>query len=138
MVSLSFQITHRFQQVQCLLSNIQTCTIHKLHGESICLLKTVLSFFLDPSIIRAHSDDLTSIQFTDRASHMPCSDLFIGDSMSALLLHLGDEGVTTQTFYEGVIEFYIAAVKKLLKVFDFKSNNVQALSFLEPCSLKNN
>ena len=69
---------------------------------------------------------------------MPCSDLFIGDSMSALLLHLGDEGVTTQTFYEGVIEFYIAAVKKLLKVFDFKSNNVQALSFLEPCSLKNN
>ena len=78
------------------------------------------------------SDDLTRIQFTDTAIRLP-HNLFIGDSTSALLLHLDDEGVTTQTFY-GVIEFYTAAVKKLLKLFDFKSKSLQVLSFLEPCN----
>ena len=112
----------------------KTSTIHKLHGESIRLLKTVLSFFLDPSIVRDHSGDLTRIQFTDTAIHLPHSDLFIGDSTSALLLHLDEEGVTTRTFYEGVVNFYIAAIKKLIKAFDFKSKNLQALSFLDPCN----
>ena len=47
--------------------------------------------------------------------------------------HHQDEGVSTQSFYEGVIKFYIAAVKKHLKVFNFKSKVFQALSDLDPC-----
>ena len=49
--------------------------------------------------------------------------MFVGDSTTAsttaLLLHYEEgEGASSTLFYQGVMKFYIAAVKKLLKVYD--------------------
>ncbi len=54
-------------------------------------------------------------------------DLFVGDNTTALILHQEEnEGESV-----GVKTFYSAFVKKLLKVFDFKSEMLSTLAFLE-------
>ena len=58
--------------------------------------------------------------------------MFIGNSTTALVLHHQDDGCNVTLFYEGAIKFYITAVKKLLKVYDFRSNILQTLSYLDP------
>ena len=121
-----------FNKFNVFFQTAKTSTIHKLHGESCRLLKTVLSFFIDPQILRTNSDDLTSIAYANSTNHLSTQDVFIGDSTTALVLHHQDEGCNVAVFYEGVIKFYIAAVKKLLKVYDFKSGILQTLSFLNP------
>ena len=55
--------------------------------------------------------------------------MFNGDSTTDLVQ---DEGCNVAVFYEGVMKFCIAAIKKLLKVNDFKTNILQTLSFLNP------
>ena len=58
-------------------SSSSTATIHKLHGESERLLKTVLSFFIDPCVLRLNSSDLTKVNYTDPSIHLPEEELFI-------------------------------------------------------------
>lgn len=55
--------------------------------------------------------------------------MFIADSTTALLLH---QWCNVAVFYKILITFYMAAVKNLLKLYDFKSNILQTLSFLKP------
>lgn len=68
----------------------------------------------------------------DRNCQLNHEDIFIGDNTSALLLHLQDEGVDVQSFYSSVVHFYEAFVAKLLKAFDFKSEILSSLAFLDP------
>ena len=58
-------------------SSSSTATIHKLHGESERLLKTVLSFFIDPCVLRLNLSDLTKVNYTDPSIHLPEEELFI-------------------------------------------------------------
>ena len=96
-------------------SSSSTATIHKLHGESERLLKTVLSFFIDPCVLRLNSSDLTKVNYTDPSIHLPEEELFIGDDTAAFILHLRDnEGESVEGFYKGVVKFYEGFVKKQL------------------------
>lgn len=58
-----------FKKFDGIFQTAKTSTIHKLHGESCHLLKAILSFFINPQILRANSDDLTSIAYVDSANH---------------------------------------------------------------------
>ena len=108
-------------------------TIHKVLGESERLLKTVLSFYIDPTVVRGNSSGLTKINYTDSSNHLPDDIIFIGDNTTALLIHLHEnEGETVGVFYEKVVNFYVQFIKKLLKVFPFKSPVLHALEFLDP------
>ena len=108
-------------------------TVHKLHGETERLLKKVLSFFIHTRVIQEHSRDLTRLKYSEVSNHLLEEDLFIGDSTRALIIHQEEnEGEVVKEFYSGVIKFYSGFVKKLLKVFDFKSQVLSTLAFLEP------
>ena len=76
--------SHRFNTF------FQVSTAHNLCGESIRLLKTVLGFFIQPQNIIQHSDDLTKIRFNDPSAHLPNDELYVGDSTTALLVHLNE------------------------------------------------
>ena len=81
-----------------------------------------------------HLSDLVEVNTTDVSNFLPEQDIFIGDDTTALLLHLCEnDGVVVEPFYENVIKFYQGFVKKQLKVFNFKSQVLQTLSFLNPC-----
>ena len=107
-------------------------TIHKVHDETVRLLKMVLSFFISPGVIRVSGEDLTTVDYMDSSKHLPDDEIFIGDDTLALLLSIQEEGESVQCFYRGVVKFYEAFIKKLLKVHDFKSPLFHALSFLDP------
>lgn len=50
-----------------------------------------------------------------------------------MITHLEDnDGEPIQSFFPDVVTFYERFVKKLLKVFDFKSKHSNALAFLDP------
>ena len=122
-----------FDKFNAYFQTTQTATIHKLHGESERLLKTVLSFFIVSDVLRQHACDLTKISYTDPNIQISQDDIFVGDDTSAFLLSLVDEGKDTRDFYDQVIKFYEAFMKKQLKAFDFKSEIFKVLSFLDPC-----
>ncbi len=85
-------------------------------------MKIFLSFFIKQEVIQHHSEDLTQLNYSDECNHLPVRDLFVGDNTTALILHQEEnEGESVTEFYHGVKTFYSAFVKKLLKVFDFKS-----------------
>ena len=107
-----------------------TATIHRLHAESERLLKTVLSFFIKPSVLRAVP--VTEVIYMDQSCHVANEDIYVGDEAAALLHHLFDEGEDIQDFYSAVLRFYQAFVKKHLKSFDFKSEILHSLAFLDP------
>ena len=105
----------------------------KLYGETKRWLKKILSFFIKQEVIQHHSEDLTRLNYSDECNHLPVRDLFVGDNTTALILHQEEnEGESVTEFYHGVKTFYSAFVKKLLKVFDFKSEMLSTLAFLEP------
>ena len=109
-----------------------TATIHKLQGECERLLKTVLSFFVKRSEISC-SSDITAINYTMPANHLSEHDIYTGDETLALITDLRDnEGESVKLFYERVVLFYEKFVTKLLKVFNFKSQALSSLSFLDP------
>jgi hypothetical protein len=122
-----------FDKFNVYFQTTQTTTIHKLHGESERLLKTVLSFFIVSDVLRQHASDLTKISYTDPNIQLSQDDIFVGDDTSAFLLSLVDEGEDIRDFYDQVIKFYEAFMKKQLKAFDFKSEIFKVLSFLDPC-----
>ena len=107
-------------------------TIHKVHGETVHLLKMVLSFFIYPEVFRVCGEDPSIVDYMDSSNHLPDNEIFIGDDTLALLLSIQEEGESVQSFYRGVIKFYEAFIKKLLKVHDLKSLLFHALSYLDP------
>lgn len=111
-----------FEKFNVFFQTSSAATIHKVLGESERLLKTVLSFFTDPNIIRINSCDLTKIDYANASNHLPDDHVYIGDDTAVLVLHLKENEVeSVQKFFEGVLKFYECFVNKQLKVFDFKS-----------------
>ena len=110
-----------------------TATIHRLHGECERLLKTVLSFFVKTSEISSNSTDLTRVNYTSCSSYLSTEDIYIGDNTLALIINVSEnEGESVKGFYEHVIKFYQRFLDKLLKVFDFRSEVLSSLSFIDP------
>ena len=90
-----------FDKFNVFFQTSSTSTVHKLRGESVHLLKTVLDFFVKPLVVRKHSDDLTELNFQDPSTHLPDDELFIGDSTTALSVHLSDnEGEIMNEFLD--------------------------------------
>lgn len=80
-------------------------------------------------------NDLTKLKYRDASTHLPDDELFIGDDTTALAVHLSDnEGEILNEFYKGVVEFYQRFIQKQLQKFDFKSQLLQTLSFLDPAN----
>ena len=121
-----------FDKYKTFFQTSSTATVHKLHDESVRLLKTVLSFFINPQVLRTHSNDLTEIDFTITSNQLPPEELFLGEDTTAIIEVLIEEGVPVATFYKQVVQFYVAFVSKLLKKFDFKSKFLKMMSFLDP------
>ena len=111
-----------------------TATIHKLQGECERLLKIVLSFFVKRSEIQmSFPSDVTAVDYTTPAHHLLEHDIYTGDETLALITDLRDnEGESVKRFYERVVLFYEKFVTKLIKVFNFKSQALNFLSFLDP------
>ena len=79
-----------FDRFNTFFQSSSVSTAHKLYGESIRLLKTVLGFFIKPQVIIQHSDDLTKLRFHDPSTHLPDDEIYIGDSTTALFVHLSE------------------------------------------------
>ena len=102
-----------FNKFNVFFQTTSTATVHKLHGESVRLLKTVLSFFIKPDVILRNSNDLTKLKYDDPSNHLLDEQLFVGDSTTALILHDSEnEGESMTQFYKGVVKFYEAFVRK--------------------------
>ena len=41
----------------------------------------VLSFFINPSALRNHVDDLPSVGYKDTTNHLPDEEIFVGDDL---------------------------------------------------------
>ena len=122
-----------FDKFNVFFQTSSTATIHKLHGESERLLRTVLSFFIKPCVILQNSCDLTAVDYADESNQLSEEEIYIGDNTAALLLHLKEnEGEVVGQLYQKVIQFYQVFVKKQLKLFDFRSSVLRSLSFLDP------
>ena len=121
-----------FDKFSIFFQTSSAATIHKVHGETVRLLKMVLSFFISPEVFRVFGGDLSTVDYMDSSNHLPDNEVFIGDDTLALLLSIQEEGESVQSFYRGVIKFYGSFIKKLLKVRDFKSPLFHALSYLDP------
>ena len=119
-----------FDKFNVFFQTTSTSTIHKLHGESERLLRTVLSFYIKPCVILQNSCDLTAVDYADESNVLSEEDIYIGDNTAALLLHLKEnEGEVVGQFYQKVIQFYQAFVKKQLKSFEFQSSVLRCLTF---------
>ena len=122
-----------FDRFNTFFQSSSVSTAHKLYGESICLLKTVLGFFIKTQIIIQHSDGFTKLRFTDP---LPDDEIYVGDSTSALLVHLKDNECELMAgFYKGAVRFYQRFAQKQLQ--NFKSNLLHILSFLDPPNSRN-
>ena len=121
-----------FDKFNVLFQTSSTSTVHKLRGESERLLKKVLSFFIHPQFIRSGTGPVTEVAYMDHKCQLSHKDIYIGDDTTALLLHLEGEGEDVESFYCSVAHFYEAFVAKQLKAFDFKSEILQSLAFLDP------
>ena len=88
-----------FDRFNVLFQTSSTSTVHRLHEESVRLLKTVLGFFIKPDVIRKYSDDLTKLNIKNTSNHLPSEEIFLGDSTTALFIDLNEnegEGGTRQ------------------------------------------
>ena len=91
-----------------------------------------LNFFLAHTVLK-NSADLTAVDYLKRENLLSREDNFVSDDTSALLIHTTEnEGGAAGKFYEHVIQFYQAFIKKQLKIFDFKSPVFRTLSLLYP------
>ena len=85
-------------------------TVHKILGESERLL---LSFYIDPKVVRLNSSDITKVNYTDSSNYLPGDKVFVGYNTTALLTHLRDnEGEQVHVVYEKVVNFYEQFIKK--------------------------
>ena len=78
-------------------------------------------------------DDLTKLKYCNASTHL--HELFIGDNTTALAIHPSvNKDEILNEFYKGVIQFYQHFIQKQLQKFDFKSQLLQILSFLDPAN----
>ena len=90
--------------------------------------KNSIRLFIQPQNIIQHSDDLTKLRFNDPSTHLPDDELYVGDSTTALLVHLNEnECELMNEVYKGVIRFYQRFVQKQLQKFNFKSTSFRFL-----------
>ena len=82
-----------------------------MNGETIRLLKMILSFFISPEVFRACGEYLYTVDYVDNSNHLPDNEVFIGDDTLALLLSIQEDGESVQSFYKGVIKSYEAFIK---------------------------
>ena len=96
--------------------------IGTLQSDVLNLLKSFLSNFIDPSILR-QSNDITAINYQDLNAELKDSELAIGTSTRMLLCgELEDEVAGTvieARFYRTVRTFYETAVCKIIDKFPF-------------------
>ena len=121
-----------FDKFNILFQTTSTSLIHRVHGETLRLLRIVLSFFVSSNELLSHGDDLASVDYVNTSNHITHDSIFVGDDTIALLLHLQDEGQEIDSFYKNVIAFYVSFIKKLLKVHNFNSPLWHTFSFLDP------
>ena len=81
-----------FDRFNTFFQSSSVSTAHKLYGESIRVLKTVYTRGggIKPQVIIQHSDDLTKLKFHDPSIHLPDDEIYIGDSTTALFVHLSE------------------------------------------------
>ena len=92
--------------IQYLFSNFISINSTQAVWRKCTSLKDSSRFF-----IKTHSDDLTKLKFHDTTSHLTDDDLCVGDSTTALYVHLSDSDVK---------QFYQRFIQNQLKKFDFK------------------
>ena len=109
--------------------------IGTLQSDVLNLLKSFLSNFIDPSILR-QSNDITAINYQDLNAQLKDSELAIGTSTRMLLCgELEDEVAGTvieARFYRTVRTFYETAVCKIIDKFPFNENIFKKLLMLDP------
>ena len=95
----------------------------------------MLSFFVKPSVIRKYDRKLKSLDYFNPSNHLPHDEIFVGDATTATFLYLSEsEGIDVDGFFVQVKAFY---VNKLLDKFDFESNILSLLKFLDPSECQN-
>lgn len=99
------------------------------------MLKSFLSNFVDPSVLR-QSCDITKINYQDSSAQLQDSELAIGTSTRMLLCgELEDQvvGSAVETrFYKSVRSFYKTAVSKIISKFPFNDATLKKLQVLDP------
>ena len=120
-----------FNKFNVLFQTSSTATVHRLVGESQRLLKTVLSYFVQPSVLRVPIDRImaTDQNMTDPSNHLQCEDIYIGEATADDLQAAPHDDVAT--FYKGVIAFYETFVNKLSKLFGSRLSIMRLLQFLD-------
>ena len=90
-----------------------------------------MSYYIKPDILRVPIDKLIAADqdITNPTNYLGREDIYIGDATPLSLQAATEEEVTT--FYEGVIAFYEALVKKQFKLFQFGSPILGKLKFLD-------
>ena len=127
-----------FDMYNMYFQNTKMATVHKLYPHSERLLKSVLTYFVKASVIRANAQNLTGINYSDPENQLSNEDVFIGDDTTAFLLNLTEnEGLGAYDFYEHVRSFYKTFLNKLVSKFDFKSKIFQSLKLLDPSECQN-
>ena len=109
--------------------------IGTLQADVLNLLKSFLSNFIDPGVLR-QCLDITTINYQDLNAQLKDSELAIGTSTRMLLCgELEEEVVGTAVevrFYQTVCTFYQTAVCKILAKFPFKDRILKKLLILDP------
>ena len=109
--------------------------IGTLQADVLNLLKSFLSNFIDPGVLR-QCLDITTINYQDLNAQLKDSELAIGTSTQMLLCgELEEEVVGTAVevrFYQTVRTFYQTAVCKILAKFPFKERILKKLLILDP------
>ena len=95
------------------------------------------AYFIQLQIIIQHSDYLIKLKFSDPSTHLADDEIYIGDSTTALLVHLNENEAKVMNVYKGAIPFYLRFVQKQLQTFDSKFNLLHILSFLNPPNSQN-
>ena len=94
-----------FDKFNILFQTPSTSLIHKIQGETACLLRTMLSFFVSPDVLLNNGENLASIDYISSSNHFLHESVYIGDDTTALILQVLDEGQETEPFYRTVIAF---------------------------------
>ena len=114
---------------------IHASRIGTLQSDVLNLLKSFLSNFIDPNVLR-QSNDITTINYQDLNVQLKDSELAIGTSTRMLLCgELEDEVTGTvieARFYQTVRTFYDTTVCKIIDKFPFNENIFKKLLMLDP------
>ncbi|CAL8291763.1 unnamed protein product [Gadus morhua 'NCC'] len=105
--------------------------IHKLHNEMTRLVKRYLGYILPARAIANIPVREVSL---GQEHQLKNEDLFIGAEARAFLEKEELPSVTMTKIYQTVRDFYVEAIRKLLKAFPLDSPLLQDLDALDPAS----